>query len=660
MRKLSLVGLFFLFTLYGYTQENTEETPFWKLTSINGEFNLNGAYLTQEIRRNSFYEKITRSYLSGGLFFNSRSYFWHPNFMTLSLDAGYSPETGQQLSLVAPDRAEVNTLKKLNASVFLFQNNKMNFKVYTNLHEGYSNRENLTNIRSKSINWGSIYNYNNKLLPFSILYNQTNNEQTELATERTYIIDNANLQGRVSKSFGSKDNHQFIVSQNSYVYDDKRLNTEHIQLNNQVKNDITRLSLNNTISFDSTNKYRFNSTATYENQIGSYFNYKRLQIIENLSLKLPWKFNFTSNYSYFDIETNTDVSKQHNVRGVLSHQLFESLRTSATLEYHDIISSQYLEKNRRARININYVKKIPLKGLLSVSYSLRSNHQDRSNENALISIQNEEYRITDSQMVLLLEQNVNAESVIVKDETGTIIYQLFLDYILIERNELLEIQRIPGGQIEDDSIVFIDYMATQPSSYKYNAIHNYFMANVSLFNNKISLYFKTANQDFINPENIEFLTLDYFNQKVYGARINFKFINGGVEQDNFESTIIPYRLTRYYLILQGNFKQKLLFTLNGTARDYQMIIEEGNKQQFYNLTGTVGYFLGKKTKLNILGSYLKQNGEGINLDLLTSRVELSTRFLQIYMKASFELYKSKFYTEQLDYNKFAIQISRKF
>ena len=85
----------------------------------------------------------------------------------------------------------------------------------------------------------------------------------------------------MSKSFGSNDNHQFIVSQNSYVYDDKILNTDQILFDNQVKSDITRLSLTDNFYFDSKQNYRFNSTATYENQIGSYFNYKRLQVIEN-------------------------------------------------------------------------------------------------------------------------------------------------------------------------------------------------------------------------------------------------------------------------------------------------------------------------------------------------------------------------------------------
>lgn len=660
MRKLGLISLFLLLQFCSYTQNYRVETSFWKLTSFDGEFNLEGVYLDQKIDRNAFNEHITRSYISGGLFFNSTSYFWHPNFMVVTLDAGYSPETGQELSLVAPDRSEVNTLKKLNTSIWLLQNNKVNLKAFTNLHEGFSNRENLTNIKTKSVDWGSVFSYRNKALPFTVSYNKKKIEQTELANDRTYRIESSNLQARTSKSFGINDNHLFTVSQNNYSYNDNFLIPDESELGNLVKNNITNWRLRNNIFFDTNKKYRFNSTISSENQKGSYFNYRRLQVLETLTLKLPVNFNLLGNYSYFNIKTNVEESKQQFIRGALTHQLYKSLRTKATLEFNDINSSQYQEKDQRAGLLINYVKKIPFKGLLTISYSLKSNLKNRASAHAFLNIQNEEYTLNDSQMVLLNEQNINIESIVVKDETGTLIYQLYFDYILIERNELIEIQRIPGGNIPDNAIVNIDYTATQPRSFEYNAIHKNLFASISLFNKKIEVYLKNSSQDFIDPKNVDFLTLDYFDQKVYGARINFGFINGGIEQDNLNSTIIPYRLRRYYLVLQGKIKHRMVFTLNGTIRHYQMIIQEGTKQQYYNLTGTASYIINSRTKLNLNGSYLEQSGAGIELNLITSRLEFSTRFLQVYIKASVELYQSNFYTEKLDYKKFAIQISRKF
>jgi len=660
MKKLCLTYLVLLLATMTYAQNSTGMIGFWKLTSFNGKFILDGVHLDQQVDRNTFSEHVRRSYMSGGLFFNSSSYFWHPNFLAIDLDAGFSPETGQQLSLVAPDRSEVNTLKKLNASLTLFQNNNMNFRVYTNLHEGYNNRENLTNIETTTLNWGSLFTYRNKLLPFTISYNKKKNKQTELANDRSYDIRSSNILGTANKSFGFNDTHLFTVSKNNYVYEDSFLLSEEVPTSGFIENEVISWRLKDSFILDSKSNYRFNSSISSEDQKGTYYNYKRFQILENLSFKLPKNFRLLGNYSYFDIETDVENSKQQFVRGELIHQLYKSLRTRVSLEYNEINSSQFLEKSQRAGISIRYVKKIPLKGLLSISYSLKSNQQNRDRATAILHIQNEEYTLTDSQMVLLNEQNVNVESVVVKDETGTIIYQLYFDYLLIERNELLEIQRVPGGKIPDNAVIYIDYTATQPSSYQYNTIHNNFFASVSLFDKKIELYYKNSQQEYIDPQNIDFLTLDYFNQNVYGGRLNFGFVNLGIEQDNLNSTIIPYRLTRYYLVFQGNIKNKLLFTVNGTVRNYQMIIQEGKKQQYYNLTGTATYSINQRTKLNIHGSYLEQSGDGIDLNLFTSRMEFSTRFLQIYIKASIELYKNKFYAEELDYKRFAIQILRKF
>ncbi len=103
-----------------------------------------------------------------------------------------------------------------------------------------------------------------------------------------------------------------------------------------------------------------------------------------------------------------------------------------------------------------------------------------------------------------------------------------------------------------------------------------------------------------------------------------------------------------------------MYTLNGTVRDYQMIIQEGTTQQYYNFTGAIAYTINPNIRLNINGSYLKQSGDGIELNLFTSRMELSARILQLYIKAGMELYSNRFYTENLDYKKFEIVVSRKF
>ncbi len=657
MKKVKLTYFILLFSICGFSQNGTPETAFWRLANVDGEVSLGNFYWKQQITRDFFKEELESSFFTGSLFLNTKSYFWHPNFLELDLDVGYSPETGQRLSLVTPDRNEVNTLKKVNARALLFQHNAFNVKAFLNFNENYNNRENLTNLKSDFKNWGTVLNYTNKYLPFTVSYQSGVGEQLELQTNRSYTTEHTNLEGSASKSFGANDRHQFRYSYSKYLYENSFLDPN--QENYIVKNDINSWTLNSYVFLDAKKNYSINSLVSNENQQGN-FNYKRFQVSENLFFKLPSHFNWANNYSYFDVQGDLQQSKQHNIISTLSHQLYESLNTSISYEYNDVSNTQYSELINRAIFDVKYTKKIPLKGRLTLSYRFVNNNQDRKSEDAFLNIQNEEYTLTDGQIILLNTQNVDIASVIVKDATGSIIYQLSVDYILIDRNEYLEIQRVPGGQISNNETVFIDYTAIQPKSYQFTALTNYFTSTISFWNSAIQFYYNTSKQDYVNPVNIDYLTLNYFNQKVYGSRFKFKFVSGGIEYDDYKSTIIPYKLTRYYLVLQGNLRKKLFFTVNGTVRDYQMIVEEGMKQKYYNISGNVFYNFNTKTRLFLEASYLKQEGEGIDLDLTTARAEFSTRFRQLFFSVGVELYKNIFYNENIDFKKLTIRIARKF
>jgi hypothetical protein len=659
MKKFRLLYIMFIFSIYSYSQKTTTETTFWKLTSLTGEVNLEASYWDQEITRSNFNERLTTSILSGGIFLNSNSYFYHPNFLSLDLDVGYSPETGQRLSLVTPNRFDQYTLSKLYVKASFFQKNSLNFSMFTNLHESYSNRENLTNLRSKFINWGGTLLYSNKYVPFSVSYNRGRDKQIELQTDRTYITKQNNFETRATKSFGLNDWNEFVFSRNEYAYEDTFVFPGLDEPSIIVKNNITSWNLTNRFYFDSKKNYSFNSRISNDDQVGD-FNYKRFQVFENIFLKLPKDLNFYGNYNFFKYKTDVQDSEQNNVRGALSHQLYKSLRTSISAEYNSISNTQYEERIKRFDLDIRYVKKIPLNGLLSLSFKINDYPQQRIGDGFSLIIQDEVHTLTDGQIELLNNQNVNTNTVTVKDLTGTVVYRLNFDYVLIERNEFLEIQRIPGGLIANNASVLIDYIAIQPLSYKYDAIFNFYGANVSLFKSKLEFYFNVSEQDYINTENTEFLALNYFNRNVYGSRFRYSFISGGIEHDNFRSTIIPYRLTRFYLNLQGNIKQKIFYTLNGDIINYHMIEEEGKKQKYVNFSGNVSYNFNPKSKLNLEAAYRTQEGEALDLNFLTARLQFKTRFRQLFFTAGVEIYKNELFDEKINYKRATIEISRKF
>ena len=450
-------------------------------------------------------------------------------------------------------------------------------------------------------------------------------------------------------------------SHNAYTYDDSFTSSVTNPNDKLIESNITSWSLNNNIYFDSKKNYNLRSRILNDNQYGN-INFKRFQVLENLTFKLPKNFTFYGGYNFYDYKSDAQNSKQHNINSSLTHQLYKSLRTTASLEYNIINNTQFKDEVRRIGFDMLYDKKIPLNGHLSLIYKINSNKQDRKGDSSSLIIQNETQRLIDGQIVLLNNQNIVLPTVVVRDATNTIIYQLNLDYILIERNEFVEIQRVPGGLIANNTTVIIDYEAIQPSSYKFNAINNYLGIRVSLFKNLLEFYASTSKQDYKKVENPENLTLNYFNKNIYGTRFNYKFMSGGIEYDNYNSSIIPYRLMRYYLTLQGAINQKLTYSLNSEFLDYLMIEFEGQKQVFYNVSGNITYSFSAKTRLNLEGGYRKQDGDtdGIYLNLLTSRLEFSTVYRQVFITTAIEIYRRNLVAEQLDFNKFSLKISRRF
>ncbi len=650
-----------LITLYSFSQDSTTETSFWKLNHYSGEVTLYGTYWDQKTIRNNNIIDEKNSLLLAGILLNTNSYFYHPNFLSLDFNIGYSPDTGQRFSLVTPDRNETHSLKKLYIKTSFLQRNDFNFNFFLNYNENYSNRENLTNIKTKNYTYGGALNYSNKIAPVFITYSSGKGKQEETQTNRIFKTERNNIDARATKSFGQYDRNELRFSHNAYTYDDSFTSSSINPNDKLVESNITSWNLNNNIYFDSKKNYNLRSRIINDDQYGN-INFKRFQVLENLTFKLPKNFTFYGGYNFYDYKSDAQNSKQHNISGSLTHQLYKSLRTTGSLEYNIINNTQFKDEVRRIGFDILYDKKIPMNGHLSLIYKINSNKQDRKGDSSSLIIQNEAQRLIDGQIVLLNNQNIVLPTIIVRDVTNTIIYQLNLDYILIDRNEFIEIQRVPGGLIANSTTVLIDYEAIQPSSYKFNAINNYLGIRVSLFKNLLEFYASTSKQDYKEVENPENLTLNYFNKNIYGTRFNYKFMSGGIEYDNYDSSIIPYRLMRYYLTLQGTINQKLSYSLNGEFLDYLMIEFEGQKQVFYNVSGNIAYNFSAKTRLNLEGGYRKQDGDtdGIYLNLLTSRLEFTTVYRQVFVTAALEIYRRDLVAEQLDFNKVSLKISRRF
>jgi hypothetical protein len=453
----------------------------------------------------------------------------------------------------------------------------------------------------------------------------------------------------MSKSFGSSDIHELLYSHDDYTYN--------YAGETEISNVIQKVALNDNFYFDRNRKYNFNSQLSYYDQAGDN-EFTKIEAIERFVFSLPANFRLTGGYVFYGLEDPNQLLKQNRISGSLNHQLFESLSTNIFTDYSVISQSVYGENNFKTGLDLNYTKKIPA-GRFNLSYRYFRSYYDMTGDPAPVKIVNEEHLLSDGKITILNKPYVELSTIQIKDQAGVIIYQLNFDYLINVINNYVEIQRVPGGQISNNQAITADYTANQPGSYSFRADNNTVSTSILLFKRLFEIYYRGSFQTYHNLVNADYLTLDYYNQNVYGSRLDFGFASIGAEYDNYNSNIIPYKRFRYYLDLNLSIKSKLLISVNGNILDYRLIGDDVN-QLFANITGKVTYSFNFKTRLDCEAGYLSQQGKNIDLKLFTSKLEISTAFRQLHLGAGVEMYNRQYLNSDFSFLGTFIELVRKF
>jgi hypothetical protein len=640
-----------LYSIRGYPSASVS-WGFWHLRDISGEVDLLGQYRQLVSRFNDVTEDQRSSYLMGGIKLNTSSYLWEEDILLIDLNVAYSPEAREEQYITIPDRSEVRTLKKVGLTTTLFNNKPLTLQGFFNFDQHYYNRELLTNVRSNNLHAGGIISSNNRVLPVTITYRSTNWDQEETETGRTFRTNQQHVQARTSKSFGTRDRSELEYTHNNYHY---WYTTQH-----QTHHLIDRVALNNHVYLDSARRYQLNSRITWHNQEGTN-SFRRLEVVEGISLHLPYQLRFRANFDLYNLKDPLQVWDQKRGRVSLEHKLFESLLSRVRVEMSrsgQEAVTLHEEQDLRAGAELRYTKKIPT-GFLNLSYRYYRHRHTTEGVTGSLQVYDESHTLSDGEMTTLDHPYIEVLSVMVKDVTGTITYQLNFDYILIDRGGYLEIQRVPGGLIPNNATILVDYTYRQPGSYSYGANNNYFNASILLFQHLLELYYRYSVQDYPRVEQADLLTLNYYNQHLLGIRVDVGFARAGIEIDRYESNIVPYRMRRYYMDLNWNYKAKLLMTLNGNIRDYRMIA--GEEDQLYaNVSGKVVYKIRPRISVSLESGYLNQRGTNIDLDLITARAEFHSVFNKLHLRIGMDMYRRVYLESGFAFNGGYIQLTRKF
>lgn len=647
--KISL-AIIFLANAKILSQQTSIPIRFWALQNFDGFIGSEGEYKSENIQlRNSYKDKLNASTLTGRLMFNTLSYFYHPNLLELETNMQFNPGTRKNIYLVVPDRSDIIIGESARGTIRFLKSLPANLSLFTNYSHVFTNREYTTDLETNSFGFGGYFNYRNKVAPINMSYNSNKINQDELRTNRKYLTDRNNLKINSDFAFGENDDNKVSYSFDGY-------NQEYTNLT-RINSNISTYSYLSRIKLDSAYTSSISSNFIYTQNRG-YSEYDRFQLNENILYSINPNLKSFGNYRYNNISRNNFESYQQNINLQFEHQLYESLRSY--VRFDKIVNNQTFSEEGMNTYGggLYYRKKIPY-GVLNISYDYNLRNVDRNNLQDKLIIINEEITLNDEELIILSNPYIELQSIIVKSLDEITIYQKNVDYIIVARDDYIEIQRLPGGLISKSSSVYIDYVAELQPSYKYTLNSSKFFVRLSLLENLFEVYYRTLNNSYSNINTVYTNMLQIISQNVYGARINYQFISAGIELDDYNSNIIPLKSTNYYMRLSNRFSKDLSVNLSGNLK-YIELLEDKRKQEFQDLNGNIIYNIDQNISINLESNYRFQKGRGLDLNLGIIKGEVDFRFRNLFLAIGAEKYKRNFLDEKIDYQGGFVRIQRKF
>ncbi len=632
------------------------------LRSIRGDLFFRGDYRFQSNQlKTGFREDQKSGAFSGEINLFTNSYILHPNFILIDFNLGYAPGIQNDNFLVAPDRTDSRSAEKVDFALTFFNRRPISLKTFANYNHGFINRELTTDVESYQFNAGANLFLRNQFLPVTISYIYNNWIQDELQSLRRFDSKRSNFSVQISKDVSNWNKNEFEAYYEDYFRS---------YVNTFVNNKTTSVKLTNKFFFnsiddqDDKNKVfnkandRYTSRIWYYNQVGSQ-PIKRFIINQDLLIKSRSNIEVDARYQYSDFKYLVTTSKQHFAFGQLSYKLYRSLKSFINFEYNKNDQFAFNHNRKQFAIGFKYRKEIPT-GTFRLSYQYRVRAEDRiTQEGKRLFVVDEEHQLTDGEIELLVYPGVKLETVNVTDFTQSIIYQVDLDYFLIQRGEFIEIARVPGGLIPNGETVYVDYETEFKADFNYRATGNNFTIGVSFMYSMFDVYFSynDFNYDFING--FVFNTFKFFNQRVFGAKANIALFTAGFEYDDYNSNITPYESLRYYVEINQMISDKLLISLTGNYRDY-FLIHDLERQLYKYVIGRLKYFITPRNRFELFINARVQDGRGIDLDLTSFRAEFESRIRLMIVTIGYENFYRNFSGEKVNYNNIYLRIGRRF
>ncbi|WP_242157533.1 hypothetical protein [Aestuariivivens sediminis] len=618
----------------GYAQSagGYKITP-WRLLEFSGNVGVQGMLSSVKYQNDTtLLNQLDRSHFTGIAKFNSKSYVMHPNLLVLDINASYNPVFSNFAALGLPDFATEIIQKQLFLSSEILKEQPLSFRTRINLSESTVNVDNIESYDRINKNYGASALYRNRVLGAVMLnYDARKSFLKNSSIGRRLDQSGDILQLNVSKGINSR----FYTNLHAVHRTD---NTDAAALN-KVSSTTDRVSLNTNYKFSKGYKNRFNSNIDYFKR-SRYASSERLSFLNRLDLKLSDRMRWSNTANYGINGFKNGNIKTLTFNSFFTHTLYQSLTSTANVGYTNTKSNFIKQTNYNFAIGNRYTKNIPFNGKLRIHHTYSKRINNTNGLSTIFEENNKEYRLSDNDVVLLGHSNIARNTIVVRNDTGTLIYEENIDYVLYEIGNFIEIQRLPGGLIENNTTVLISYTANQNGDYTINSNTNSFTAGVTLFKDIIHFNYFFNNQTFKNTSLIIYESENYYKSMGYEGSITYDFFQGSLRYQKYISDLVPYSLLSYNINLRGNLRQNIIYNLNYNGNGYSLIQEAGRNEHRERLTGMLAYAFNTKHKINFTIAYNKRKVNETKRKWLSGQVSYRARIGQLSFMTNVNFFNS--------------------
>lgn len=309
-------------------------------------------------------------------------------------------------------------------------------------------------------------------------------------------------------------------------------------------------NVTHTLNFGGDEQHQLRSTGRAYRESGDR-DFSQYRISERLRFEHSESLNSRLEYTGELIERDSFEQTRHEITGLLQHQLYDSLLTTARAGYRHqrVPTDDFTSEELFGELNLDYTKLVPY-GTFYSGLDVVGSQLTESSRGATIQVTGRLFVFDASGRVIINQRNIDPDSIVIRDASGLIIFTEGVDYTVIASPARIEIRRVLGGDISAGQAVQIDFdILPQPggdtTTLGVGVEFRYTIDEGPL--RGLSVYTRIFDQDeqrseiFLEGE--EFPEND-FTDFVYGAEYNRDYVYGRVEYQIRDSSFDPFTAWR--------------------------------------------------------------------------------------------------------------------